>query len=76
MSTTSYLQLPLLDVGQREKEATINEAFTEIDTKSLRFLGSAASNPSITGIPLGSTYFNTADAKLKVLLTGGWTNVA
>lgn len=76
MATTTYLQLPLLDVGQREKEATINTALNSIDAKALRFLGSLSTNPATTGVPLGSTYYNTSDAKLKVLLAGGWTNVA
>lgn len=76
MAKTAYLELDLLDVGQREKEATINTNFTAIDQKSLRFLGSSTTNPPTSGVPLGSTYFNTTDSKLRVLLAGGWTNVA
>lgn len=76
MAKTAYLELDLLDVGQREKEATINSALNKVDQKSLRFLGEAALDPATTSVPLGSTYYNTTDSKLKVLLAGGWTNVA
>lgn len=76
MAKTAYLELDLLDVGQREKEATINNALNKVDQKSLRFLGSAALDPATTSVPLGSTYYNTTNSKLKVLLAGGWTNVA
>ncbi len=76
MAKTAYLELDLLDVGQREKEATINSSFTKVDEKSLRFLGEAALDPAAATVPLGSTYYNTTDSKLKVLLAGGWTNVA
>ena len=76
MAKTAYLELDLLDVGQREKEATINSALTKVDQKSLRFLGEAALDPATASIPLGSTYYNTTDSKLKVLLAAGWTNVA
>lgn len=67
MATTSYLLLKLLEVGQKEKEATINENMNLIDNKVPRFLGDLATDPSTTGIPKGSTYFNTATSKLKVL---------
>lgn len=77
MATTAYLQLTLLEVGQKEKEVTINSALTAIDTKIPRYLGEAASDPATTGVPAGSTYFNTTSSKLKVLKSNStWANVA
>ena len=77
MSTTPYLLLTLLDVGQKEKEATINTNFTLIDEKVPRFLGDLASDPSVSGLPKGSTYYNTATTKLKVLRQNNtWANAA
>ena len=67
MATTSYLLLKLLEVGQKEKETTINDNMTLIDQKVPRFLGDLASDPSTSGVPKGSTYFNTTSSKLKVL---------
>lgn len=67
MATTAYLGLELLDVGQKEKEASINQNSNLIEQKSLRFLGNLASDPSTTNVPKGSTYFNTTTSVLKVL---------
>lgn len=39
------------------------------------YLGDAASDPA-TSFPFGSTYFNTATSKLKVLRASGWSNAA
>lgn len=77
MATTTQLGLTLLDVGQKEKEVTINQNFQIIDDKALRFLGDLASDPPTTGVPKGSTYYNTATSKLKVLRTNNtWANAA
>ena len=78
MTQTTNLGLTLLEVGQREKEATINEGFAKIDAQVGKlFLGDLASDPATTGLKAGVTYFNTTTSKLKVLrgnLT--WVNVA
>lgn len=77
MTVTTNLALTLLEVGQKEKEVTINQAFTNIDTKVIRYLGEAASDPSPTGVTAGSTYYNTSSSKLKVLKSNAtWVNVA
>lgn len=79
MATTPNLNLTLLEVGQKEKEATINAALLAIDTKEIlrpTFLGDFASDP-VTTKPVGSTYYNTATSKLKVLRGNStWVNVA
>lgn len=77
MATTTYLQLQFLEVGQREKEVTINENMASIDAKVIRFLGDLPADPATTGISKGSTYFNTTTSKLKVLRANNtWVNVA
>jgi len=77
MTTTANLQLTLLEIGQKEKEATINTNFSNIDSKVPRYLGELGADPVTTGIPAGSTYYSTAAAKLKVLrTTGTWVNAA
>ena len=80
MATTTNYALTLLEVGQKEKEVTINTNFTTLDSTP-KFLGRLASNPgSTTGTPLGSTFFNTATSKLVVLtqITPSviWSNAA
>lgn len=67
MATTSQYNLTLLEIGQKEKESTINQNMTELSNRIPRFLGRLAANPSEAGVPLGSTYFNTATSKLVVL---------
>lgn len=77
MATTTNLSLTLLEVGQKEKEVTINTALTDIDTKVVRYLGEAASDPAVLGVAPGSTYYNTTSSKLKVLKSNStWVNVA
>lgn len=77
MTTTSHLALTLLEVGQKDKEVTINQAFTDIDTKVVRYLGESATDLSVTGVAAGSTYYNTTSSKLKVLKSNStWVNVA
>ena len=77
MAQTSYLQLDLLEVGQKEKETTINGNMTKLDQKVPRYLGDLASDPVTTGVPAGSTYFNTGTSKLRVLRANNtWAYVA
>jgi hypothetical protein len=77
MATTTNIGLTLLDVGQKEKEATINTNMSLLDTKVLKYLGEATADPATTGVIAGSTYYNSTALKLKVLKsTGTWVNVA
>ena len=79
MATANYA-LTLLEVGQKEKEVTINTNFQALDIVP-KFLGRLASNPaSTTGTPLGSYYFNTTTSKMVFLtqITPSviWSNAA
>lgn len=75
MAQTSYLQLKYIDVGQKEKEVTINDNMAALDSKVLRFLGDLAADPPTTGVPAGSTYFNTTSSVLRVLRGNNtWVN--
>ena len=77
MATTTNLQLTLLEVGQKDKEVTINTALQSIDNKVIRYLGEFATDPNTSGVVPGCTYFNTATSKLKVLKSNSsWVNVA
>jgi hypothetical protein len=77
MTTTTNFQIPQLEVGQTSKEATINAALVQIDTIVPRYLGDLASDPATTGVAKGSTYYNTATSKLKVLRANmTWANAA
>lgn len=77
MTTTTNFQLVLLDVGQKEKEVTINTNFQMLDNKVPRYLGELGSAPATSGLAFGSTYFNTGTSKLQVLKTNAtWVNVA
>lgn len=74
---TAYFQIQLLEIGQKEKEATINTALQKIDDKACRYLGDLSADPVTTGVPFGSTFFNTTSAKLRVLrANGAWVNAA
>lgn len=79
MAQTTNLQLTLLEVGQKEKEVTINTNMAVIDNIP-RYLGDSAAAPSdLSRVPLGSTYFNTTTSKLQVLRnkTGPvWSNAS
>lgn len=80
MATTTNYALTLLEVGQKEKEVTINTNFQALDSVP-KFLGRLAANPSTTtGTPLGSYYFNTTSSKMVFLtqITPSviWSNAA
>lgn len=73
MSTTTNFQLTLLEVGQKEKEVTLNTNFALLDQRVPKYLGDLAVDPSTSGVAAGSTYFNTQLGKIKTLKTnGGW----
>lgn len=77
MTTTTNLQLVLLDVGQKEKEVTINTNMALLDSKVPKYLGEYTTDPAASGLAFGSTYYNTTSSKLKVLKTNTtWVNVA
>lgn len=79
MALTTNWNLTLLEVGQKEKELTLNQNMTELSNRIPRFLGTLAANPSEVGVPLGSTYFNSATNKLVVLTVVSpvtWKNAA
>lgn len=76
MAVTQNFQMTLLEVGQKEKEATINTNFQTLDQKIPRYLGELTADPA-AGPVAGCTYFNTSTNKLKVLkTTGTWVNAA
>lgn len=67
---TTFTQL---EVGQKQKEATINTNFSKI------YLGELADDTAADALtPVhGSTYFNTTSSKLRVLGTDDvWRNAA
>lgn len=70
MATTTNHGLTYLEVGQKEKEVTINTNMDLIDNIP-KYLGDAASNPATTNVPLGSTYFNTTTSKIRTLRSKG-----
>ena len=81
MTTTSRLQITLVDTAMREKEVTISEGFTKIDTaiaaiQDTRMLADSAADPA--GVyPAGTMYFNTTTSKLRVLRPNlTWSNAA
>lgn len=71
MATTPNLGITLLEVGQKEKEVTINEGFQNIDLKvkgKTGWLGKLASDPAPTSAMIGSFYYNTTSSKVKLLI--------
>lgn len=77
MANTTNFNLTLLEIGQKNKETTINTNMELLDQKVPRYIGELASDPTVSGVSYGSTYFNTSTNKLKVLKTNGtWVNVA
>lgn len=80
MATTTNYALTLLEVGQKEKEVTINTNFQALDSVP-KFLGRLAANPGSTAnTPLGSYFFNTTTNKMVFLtqITPSviWSNAA
>lgn len=71
MPNTANLAIVKLEVGQSEKELTINTAFDVIDGKVARALPDSASAPATTGLAPGTTYYNTGDSKVYWLRPGG-----
>lgn len=63
-NTQSYTNL---EVGQKNKETTINSNFALVP----RYLGEFTSNPATTNVPFGSTYFNSTAGNVRILLTTG-----
>ena len=64
MTTTVNLGLVQLEVGQKEKEVTINTNQATLDAKVPRVLADAATAPATTGLAPGTTYYNTTDSKV------------
>lgn len=79
MATTPKLGLTLLEIGQKEKEATINDALTKIDTAvnaKSGWLGKLAADPAPTATLVGSIYYNTATSKIRMLIDATtWVDV-
>ena len=76
MANTTNLSLTLLEVGQKDKEVTINTNMQTLDGKICLFLGDLATDPATT-YPHGSTYFNTQTNKTKILRANAtWVNIA
>lgn len=81
MATTTRLQLTLLEAGQREKEAIINDGFTKIDTAIAGILDTKMLTDATVDYaptyPPGTMYFNTSTNKLRVLRSSlVWANAA
>ena len=77
MANTTNFNLTLLEIGQKNKETTINTNMELLDQKIPRYIGELSSDPTASGVSSGSTYFNTSTSKLKVLKTNGtWVNAA
>lgn len=80
MASTTHYGFVKLEVGQKEKEVSINTVLDSIDGQlfqRIKHLGDFATDPATVGVIVGSTYFNTTSLKLKFLRsTGTWTNVA
>lgn len=59
MAATTNYALTLLEIGQKEKETTINTNFTILDNTP-KYLGDLAAAPTnLTAIPVGSYFFDT-----------------
>lgn len=79
MATTPNLGLTLLEVGQKEKEVTINAALTAIDTKvqaKSGWLGKLATDPAPSAALTGAIYYNTTSSKVRILIDATtWVDV-
>lgn len=62
MTQTTNLSIDLLDVGQRDKETTINEAFNTLDGNAGKILGvytvAGTGSPPTGGLPAASSHTN------------------
>ena len=74
MTTTTNLGLTQLEVGQKEKEVTINTNNSTLDSKVPFVLADAASDPSPTGKAPGTMFYDTAKKVLRILRVGGTWN--
>ena len=78
MATTPNIGLTLLEVGQKEKEATINDALTKIDAAvkgHAAYLGDLAADPAPTAALVGARYFNTTSNVFRTLRNATtWVN--
>ncbi len=70
MTTTTNYGLTLLEVGQKEKEVTINTNFSTLDNVP-KYLGDLATNPVTTTLPIGSRYYNTGSSQFGTLRSKG-----
>lgn len=75
MTTTTNLQIELLEVGGLQKDAAINTGFSKIDAACPICLADAASDPATTGKAPGTTYYNTTAKVMKILLKSGTWSV-
>lgn len=64
MTTTTNLGLTQLEVGQKEKEVTLNTNNSVLDSKVPLALADSATPPATAGRAPGSTYYNTTDSKV------------
>lgn len=71
---TTNLSLTQLDVGQKEKEVTINTNNSLIDAKIGFTLADAGSDPSATGKAPGTTYYDTVKKVVRFLRVGSTWN--
>lgn len=80
MATTTNLGITLLEIGQKNKETTINDALTLIDTKvqgKNNWLGVGTTDPTPSAALIGSTFYRTDTAKMRVLINATtWVNAA
>jgi hypothetical protein len=83
MATTPNLGLTLLEIGQKDKETTINDNFAKIDgggtsggpTSFARYLGDLATDPAPTAAMVGARYFNTTNNVFRTLRNATtWVN--
>lgn len=78
MATTSNLGLTKLEIGQKEKEATINENYDKIDAavgQRGRYLGDLATDPTPSAALVGARYFNTTSNAFRTLRNATtWVN--
>lgn len=78
MATTSNLGLTKLEIGQKEKEATINENYDKIDAavgQRARYLGDLATDPAPSAALVGARYFNTTSNVFRTLRNATtWVN--